>query len=116
MNKYTNYCTESQAKKAFELGAPIGLLPDYMIGNHFPVKCKDGKERYVVLPTIEQMISWLEKHNLFINVFWEDCMYEAEIKNLDNEYLGISNNFPTRKDAALKAIDVALEYLSNNKE
>lgn len=111
MDKYTIYCTEEQTKKAFELGAPIEVLPNYMEFENFPfVNCKDGNQRPCMIPTAEQMICWLEEQEL--NFEGSSYYMSVEIKNGDN--IGIYSG--TRKEATLAAIDVALEYLSENKQ
>lgn len=106
MNRYTIYCTEEQAKKALELGAPIeefcGLCPTaYIDGIVYDI------------PTAEQMIEWLEDKGIYINIWFDDTIYYVKVKSVDKGRLGLNKFFSTRKEAALAAIDAALEYLSN---
>lgn len=122
MNRYTIYCTEAQAKKTLELGAPIEFevecpvnletlerspYPDIKIG-------KDG-EPILIIPTTEQMIGWLEEQGQSIEV----CRLNKNNPNwsafVDDTQI-IGKYYSTRKGAILDAIDAALEYLSNNNE
>lgn len=120
MNKYTIYCTESQTKKALELDAPItkerigkciteGLV---RLGNNHNESDID-----YLLPTVEQMIGWLEEQEEFSNI----CIR----KTMGGNYSGacycngetlLHQTFSSRKEATLAAIDVALEYLNKNKK
>lgn len=126
MNNYTIYCTEAQTKKALELGAPIKINsyppingekfmwlspPEDAIAWNNSTNC--------IIPTAEEMISWLEE---------QEEIHEVEITTIKDEYgegwyycifnknrcnVSFDRNFPTRKEATLSAIDAALEYLSN---
>lgn len=110
MNKYTIYCTEKQTKKALELGAPIE---------------RDGYEDrpYIyydgayLIPTVEQMIGWLEEQGIMFNIatnpFDEYKVIMSKAGNYDN-IANIEWN-KRRKEATLAAIDAALEYLIKNK-
>lgn len=124
MEQYTIYCTESQTRKALELGAPIELESEYYhpTENDFkldnPIPCKSFTRgyHYAKCPTAEQMIGWLE----------EQCVYELSIYKsiwtwgwtilFKDEYRINGHEFKSRKEATLAAIDAALEYLSNNKK
>lgn len=101
MNKYTIYCTESQTRRAMELGAPI----EYQLQGIFKV------------PTSEQMISWLEGRDIFININHIGAGYGSWVKTIStNENIGKNLGYvTTRKEATHAAIDAALEYLKNTK-
>lgn len=120
MSDYSLYCTETQTKKALELGAPI----EYASINEIRL------ERYVsvnneeyTLPTAEQMIGWLEDMEIIIifmptikdnesDYTWvaHVCHFQDEIVWFDSENL---SNL-SRKKVTLAAIDAALDYLVNN--
>lgn len=103
MDKYTLYCTEPQACKALELGAPI---------ERFDVSSIEGRSIYNY-PTAEQMIGWLEEQDIFININHIRAGYGSWIKTISTNE-NISENLgyvPTRKEAMLNAIDRSLEYL-----
>lgn len=117
MNNYTIYCTEGQVKKAFELGAPIEILPNYIEYRMLPfVKCTDGNERPCVLPTAEQMLGWLEEQKIFIFIapcFDINCSWHISSKGYNKYgYTSDINICKTRKEATIAAIDAALDYLS----
>lgn len=114
MEQYTIYCTESQTRKAIELGAPIMKVhngftnfPHYKIGNN---------NQYVIfiLPTAEQMICWLEEQGchfyIYFNTTWNFDVDFGKYRHWTTRI-----DFPSRKEATLAAIDEALEYLTNNK-
>lgn len=109
MDKYTIYCTETQTKKALELGAPIeefcGLCPTTSI---------DGI--LYDIPTAEQMVSWLEEQGLIVTVDKGLCSEWHAYVQRNREILYLENELPTRKEATIAAIDAALEYLTNNKK
>lgn len=116
MNRYVIRCTEQQTRKAFRLGAPIEILPNYTEFRGFPfVKCQDGNERPCVPPTAEQMIGWLEEQGILIDIDteWNKSVlvyvWDCENKSLINNVFHGS-----RKEATLAAIDAALDYLINN--
>lgn len=107
MKEYTIYCTPSQTKKALELGAPIISIPfgayfctpdNYFIYNDFAIE----------EPTTEQMINWLEKKGFYFRLDTSGCSVEIDFNCIIEKV-----NVP-RKEATLAAIDVALEYLTNN--
>lgn len=118
MNKYTTHCTEEQTKKAFELGAPIVILPNYEEYSGFPfVRHTNGNEYPCVIPTAEQMIGWLEEREDIDEIapmkkgdYWVYVVYMAgiwsDIESPEDAF------YPTRKEATLAAIDAALDYLS----
>lgn len=119
MNKYTIYCTKEQTKKALELGVPIETIPckPYIIeGRHDYFT--DGKFIYL-FPTAEQMIGWLEKQRLAINVTNHNGNYDWSVsapKEVSSSYYyrvqeGV-RYYNTRPEATLAAIDAALEHLS----
>lgn len=118
MDEYTIYCTEEQTKKAFELGAPIntigctrGEIP--LLDGYVELVVMDDNTSIIgEIPTAEQMLGWLrlEKGFMFRIMDFTHRTDWSVTKDLffRNGYSTIS---PT--EATLKAIDVALEYLTN---
>ena len=105
MNKYTIFCTESQTKKAFELGAPIEKKEIQVCDNAKHFFWYDGF--YYNYPTAEQMINWLEGYGFN---FETASFYTV----LEHDKLGTMGFYEgTRNEATLIAIDTALDYLSN---
>lgn len=117
MNKYTIYCTEEQTKKARELGAPIKATS-------FPTPNRvdyddcyvEYKGYYLEIPTAEQMIGWLEKQGILVDVssafnHTNVKIYGYRIGFGFNDYVSDAVDYPTRKEATLAAIDAALDYL-----
>ena len=101
MDKYTIYCTEEQIKKALDLGAPID--------NRWIEKGLN--------PTAEQMTGWLDEQGLLIVIDKNDNYYTWEVyRNIYLIDMSKTKSIVSRKEAILSAIDVALEYLSNNKK
>lgn len=125
MNRYTLYCTESQTRKALELGAPIELESEYYhpTENDFkldnPIPCKSFTKgyHYAKCPSAEQMMRWLEEYVKEVRInqsvisswYFEIYIYPHEMIRKNCGYL-------SRKEATIAAIDAALEYLSNNKK
>lgn len=111
MRKYIIYCTTEQTKKACELGAPITKI----------ILDKESGTKYFI-PTAEQMIGWLEEQDEIsdISILYlqhrEKWIYQVYV--FDGGYIDVLNDnyFSNRKEATLAAIDVALEYLTNNKK
>lgn len=67
MNRYTIYCTEEQAKKALELGAPIETIR-LQTGENPPIDSiyiSQQFEHYYI-PTAEQMLGWLEEQGIIL--------------------------------------------------
>lgn len=131
MNRYTIYCTEQQTKKALELGAPIEILPNYTEYKGFPlVKCKDGNDRPCIIPTVEQMINWLEEQGVYFEIgymqyfhveggkdIFDKLAHEYRIRIIDKTQLvSKESDFTSRQEDTLAAIDAALDYLTNNKK
>lgn len=101
MDKYTIYCTEEQMKKALDLGAPIDSR-------------WTGKDLNL---TAEQMTGWLDEQGLLIVIDKNDNYYTWEVyRNIYLIDMSKTKSIVSRKEAILSAIDVALEYLSNNKK
>lgn len=135
ISDYTIYCTPEQTRKALALGAPIELESEYyhptendfMLDNPIPCKYFTTGYHYAKCPTAEQMIGWLEEQ-MGITTF--HINHYSACKNEGYGYLIISKEsvlecdaenegmylYPSRREAALAAIDAALEYLSNNKK
>lgn len=116
MNRYTIYCTTEQTKSALKLGAPIlaDTRETIMSGlNGLPFDVDR-----VVIPTTDQMIGWLEEQETItaINIdyyvtgnTWA-CWIKFKEGSLNKQ------DFISRREATLAAIDAALEYLENNKK
>lgn len=118
MNKYIIPCTEEQTKKALELGAPIEKdvytpVIRYEGIGYFV----DKQQRFAYhIPTAEEMVGWLEEQGILIDIDteWNKSVL-VYVWNCENKSL-INNVFHgSRREATPKAIDVALEYLANNK-
>lgn len=111
MDKYKIYCTEEQTEKALELGAPIEV--DFQFNSKTAII---NKKAYV-LPRAEEIIGWLEEQESFSNICVRKTMggNHSSACYCNGETL-LNKVFSSRKDATLAAIDVALEYLINNKE
>lgn len=116
MEQYTIYCSPEQTKKAFELGAPIVLLPNYEEYKGFPfVRHTNGNEYPCVIPTAEQMIGWIEQQGMFIQVmkpYNNADLWLYYVRPVDAHRA----DFNTRKEATLAAIDAALDYLMKKKK
>lgn len=109
MNKYTIYCTTEQTKKAIRLGAPIEMNSH----SHGRPYIQDGVN-FLICPTTEQMISWLENKSLQVTIHFRGNSWYYNIMS-GYKVLSISKNVSTRVEATLTAIDAALEYLNNKK-
>lgn len=124
MNRYKDYYTEEQTKKAFELGAPIGVLytkDDYQ--QKIPTYSNKGEfvnYNYFV-PTTEEMIGWLEAQGILVLPEpSQDKFYGTySLKREDGYWFNrifLKGLYPSRKEATLVAIDAALDYLKENKK
>lgn len=120
MQKYSIHCTETQARKALELGAPIEVQ-EY-ISSTIPLP----KDWFPIcnhcfhIPTAEQMIGWLRKEKgLFVEPYLNgECCYSFSpivSTKEDGEIIHLEAEDDPDK-ATLAAIDAALEYLINNKK
>lgn len=121
MNRYTIFCTVEQTKKALELGAPIDMFTeDFDPRDILPEGCEpifiNKREQtthfqyWLVSPTAEQMIGWLEEKDIIVKIVKCDTRWFARpcsCKNADFNKDGYSS----RKEATLTAIDSALNYL-----
>lgn len=107
MNKYKIYCTEAQTIKAHGIGAPIDetavMPPTMFIG-----------EKIYSIPTAEQMIGWLEEQGILIDIHFYCVSWDIGVRTKTGNILYQKMAIDTRKEATLAAINVALEYLSNN--
>lgn len=100
------YCTEEQTRKALELGAPIKSklkekgcdMQTHIVGLSY------------IIPTAEQMISWLEEQGFYFYIM-NDYNWQEEVQYGNNWYHS-KENLSSRKEATLSAIDAALEYLN----
>lgn len=115
MKRYSIYCTESQVKQAFELGAPI--IADtqeikFAGRNGLPFDIDR-----VVIPTTEQMLCWLEEQGLRFMIGSKqdnyDCIsYGCVIRHKDSsDVIYIKSHITSRKEVTIAAIDAALDYL-----
>ena len=127
MNQYTITCTFEQAKKALELGAPITTIKsirtkDTVLSDDVIEFDKDTFT-YVVPPTAEQMQEWLRSEKKifvkicpYVSMYHED-EYDALLVNLCNGHvLTVQQGCNNTKEAIITAINVALQYLANNKK
>lgn len=118
MDNYAIYCTQEQAMKALELGAPIIQSPEWELDNN--LKLKKGKHITLVIPTAEQMIGWLEEQkNITIEISRQYginkyCYYVFDNYGNDIENIESKIRFSSRKEATISAIDAAIEYLVTN--
>lgn len=134
MNKYTIYCTTNQAIKAFEHGAPISIIKsrrtkDTVISDDV-IEYDDNTFTYIVCPTAEQMIGWLEERGILIDInpinglhfYW--MLRTKELDEGSNKYMWECQyttperdiEYPSRKEATIAAVDAALDYLIQKKE
>lgn len=111
MDEFTIYCTPEQTKKAYELGAPICKCAK---DNNDPDLTVDGWGSFdgywLLIPTAEQMIGWLEVQGLIFLTGMDD-----EDKFFFNLYHSEGHievrEYDLRKEATLAAINEALDYL-----
>lgn len=127
ISDYLILCTEAQTKKALELGAPIeyannfnAYLPHEMIdfvGESGKMECAQ-----FVIPTAEEMTGWLEKKNVYCDVFpieTYNVLTAFAFRIYKYNKRGFESNvveYKSRKEAILASIDAALEYLENLKQ
>lgn len=96
-SKYIIFCTSEQIKKASKLGAPCLL-------------------------TSEEMISWLEEQGPIDEIIVDrqlpgSPLWDIDIITENQESLEYEECYlPSRKEATLKAITIALDYLKENKK
>lgn len=121
MNRYTIYCTIEQTRKALELGAPIEFEQTFRYnwknGKREPypdIAVDKNGEPIFILPTIEQMIGWLEEKGFRFEV--EYCTMYCMMVHINNTYICNPICANSRKEVTLATIDVALNYLMNNKK
>lgn len=119
ISDYTIYCTESQTRKAMELGALI-----------IKVDTQDKRLRYYdnlfypiiadypfAIPTAEQMRGWLEDiFHIQIDVTFRVIDYDWSVRDMYDTIISQSMHVESRKEATFAAIDAALEYLTKNKK
>lgn len=127
MDKYIILCTEEQTRKAYELGAPLNF--DYHIDD-FQNAIKISNKLYAEVPTVEEMIGWLEDMGIIIifmptvkydepDYRWVAHVWRFQDDNFQDEIVWIdSENLSnlSRKKVTLAAIDAALEYLEKANE
>lgn len=119
MNQYTIYCTAEQTKKALEFDAPMMLFWEDIKENYDMPYCEISPREnelgimcnYVVMPTAEQMIGWLEGQGINIAI----CIC-ADGTYYNFYHKGLMKYYKTRKEATFAAIDVALDYLEKTTE
>lgn len=124
MNRYETYCTKEQTMKALALGAPIILESEYYTPTENDIKLDDPIPcdsytcgyHYAKCPTTSQMIGWLRERYIRVYVKpYTDCnnmkRYKGIIHTVAERLIADSMSY---KEVTLKAIDAALEYLTNN--
>lgn len=120
ISDYTIYCTAEQTKQALELGAQIeyAKVIDTINGNSIRIPEETGE--FYLIPTAEQMIGWLQSKGCY--------PYTRPIKR-DGKVMIVARfeffegggstdtfcGFGEDNSVILKAIDMALAYLSNKK-
>lgn len=114
ISDYSIYCTLSQTKKALELGAPIEKKEIQVCDNAKHFFWYDGF--YYNYPTAEQIINWLEDSSSIENISIDKTEKWQFTIWADQEDPDCASGFDTRKEATLASIDVALDYLTNNKQ
>lgn len=123
MEKYTIYCTEEQTRKAFELGAPIKKDAS-KLDLLYCVKLEErdsitGYNYWLIPPTAEQMIGWLEDVMPISEEFSiEQIIVERYFDGSWNYFIGTRESeecYSSRKEATLAAIDDAIDYLTRKK-
>lgn len=126
MDNYTIYCSEQQTKRALELGAPIKLIGyvDCTGWDDEPTPANSivNNGKYFEIPTAEQMIGWLRGKNILFRFddetnYWSICDAndDAFDDTSDDDAIPLRwYNWSDNKE--LGAIDVALEYLMNNRK
>lgn len=134
MANCTKYCNEEQTKKAFALGFYVDMFTeDFNPQDILPEGCEpvfiNARERetrfryWLVPPTTEQLIDWLESQDAIMEVQVTRHSVESKTNNWGfaifvrkdwDVILGDTvNYYYDRKAATLAAIDAALDYLSN---
>lgn len=131
MNRYTIYCTEEQARKAFELGAPISVnkYTDIREARKAIREFENNNIQYALidnfqqpgeywcklmpLPTAEQMIGWLEEKGLCISIEYNTTNRYAV--SLEGLFGYIPLGIDSRKEATIAAIDAALDYMTKER-
>lgn len=130
LDQYTIYCTAEQTKKALELGVPMQLFWEDIKENFDMPYCEISPREddelgimcnYVVIPTAEQMIGWLEEQEAIDEIapmkkgeYWAYVVYMTGLRS-DIESPK-DTLYPARPEATLAAIDSALDYLIKNKK
>lgn len=120
MNKYTIYCTPTQTKMALKLGAPIANSNIGYEGFDIIDHNEDYSSiLYSIIPTAEQMIGWLEEQlgeNSSVYIVQDSqCWWSANVYDSCNYKIFHNNDYHSRKEATLAAINAALEYLNIKK-
>ena len=140
MEQFKIFCTEAQTKKALELGAPLNKIGQQIsdtfedVINRYKLPRYRWKTKFCYeIPTAEQMLGWLkETYDLHISIdYRRDYADDADGNVVDEWYYyccfvsiadrcfygeDILDEYLSRKEATLAAIDAALEYLTNNKK
>lgn len=123
MNKFTIYCTLEQTKKALKLGAPLEKASSREIFNAMGFRDKTFEEMYdfkgcviinddvYLTPTSEQMIGWIATKGVFVGVAWDYIINKWEsYTHIKNKLIGC-DDYDSREEATITAIDEALDYL-----
>lgn len=112
MQSFTILCTLEQTKDAIALGAPIKGHPivDGVLYNLVKYYFKDGN--VYLVPTAEQMISWLETQEPIEYFAISNFGFDLHTK----KGLFGERDFSSRMDATLTAIDTALKILKEEND
>lgn len=111
LSDYSIYCTESQTRKAMELGAPIEPQTPSTLIDTLCAFCGDGM---YIIPTAEQLIGWLEEQGILIETAAGMTKWYGYAHN-GKQYIN-REGYSSRKEATLAAIDAALNYLNKNEK
>lgn len=141
MKEFNIYCTESQTRKALELGAPIEIFGSEEMSRDLIKKAKEydqldylekelnendhatiiGELAYCK-PTSEQICGWLRKRGLSIEIIskkfgdytklWRSMLWEIPSVDKNKDVIE-SNDY---NEAMHAAIDAAFDYLTNIKK
>lgn len=115
MDEFTIYCTAEQTRKGLELGAPICKCAK---DNNDPDLTVDGWGSFdgywLLIPTAEQMIGFIATKGVFVGVAWDYINKKWEsYTHVKNKMIGC-DNYNSREEATLAAIDEALDYLASH--
>lgn len=113
MNNCGTYCTEQQTCRAYEFGFPIEKRYDVDVtpcarivekidGHKYPYEC------FLVIPTIKQMICWLQEKGVEFSITDKFCCVIFPYGETEKQIPMCE----ACEQAELSAIDAVLDYLS----